>query len=66
MGAVAVWRTLVVHCDRDMLPHESLHSRADGTMHGVTTLCEYAGSLLVAAKGAGMLLRVPLNRQAVL
>ena len=52
---------LVVRCDERMQPLRSYHSRADGRVHGVTAVCEWRGSLLVAAKGAGEIvsLRVP-------
>jgi len=44
---------LVVRCDSTMRPIESFHSRADGTLHGVTSLAEFDGHLLVGAKGSG-------------
>jgi hypothetical protein len=45
---------LVVRCDAAMRPLASFHSRADGTIHGVTSLVEMNGTLLVGAKGSGV------------
>jgi hypothetical protein len=42
-----------------MIPLESWHSRADGTMHGITSVCETAGTTYAASRGSGMLLRLP-------
>ena len=53
---------LVVQCDKAMRPIESFHSRADGHVHGVTSLSEYGGYLFVAAKGSGAV--VALNAQS--
>ncbi len=44
---------LVARCDAAMRPLASFHSRADGNIHGVTSLAESGGALLVGAKGAG-------------
>jgi len=49
---------LVVRCDADMRPRTSFHSRADGSIHGVTALVEQDGALLVGAKGSGALVRL--------
>jgi hypothetical protein len=49
---------LVVRCDASMRPVASFHSRADGSTHGVTTLIESGGALLVGAKGAGAIVRL--------
>jgi len=45
---------LVVRCDAAMRPVASFHSRADGSIHGVTSLVEANGRLLVGAKGSGV------------
>jgi hypothetical protein len=45
---------LVVRCDRLMRPLTSFHSRADGNIHGVTSLAEQDGRLFVGAKGSGV------------
>jgi hypothetical protein len=44
---------LVVRCDARGKPIGSFHSRADGHVHGVTSLCEWDGRLFVAARGSG-------------
>lgn len=49
---------LVVRLDDALLPTASLHSRADGTAHGVTSVCEHGGYLIASAKGPGRALRV--------
>jgi hypothetical protein len=45
---------LVVRCDAAMRPLASYHSRADGSIHGVTSLVETSGTLLVGARGSGV------------
>jgi hypothetical protein len=45
---------LVCHCDGTMRPRWSMHSRADGHVHGITTLCEWDGTLFAGAKGSGL------------
>ena len=42
---------LVVRLDASMAPLFSLHSRANGTRHGVTAVLEQEGRLLIACKG---------------
>jgi hypothetical protein len=49
---------LVVRCDANMRPLASFHSRADGAIHGVTSLVESGGALLVGAKGSGAIVRL--------
>jgi hypothetical protein len=49
---------MVVRLDRDMAPFSSYHSRADGMMHGIASAIELNGSLYVASRGAGTLLRL--------
>jgi hypothetical protein len=53
---------LVVRCDGAMRPVASFHSRADGSIHGVTSLVETNGRLLVGARGSGAV--VALNPDA--
>jgi hypothetical protein len=36
----------------------SYHSRADGVIHGVTSVCEDRDDLLVGAKGPGVVVRL--------
>jgi hypothetical protein len=49
---------LVARCNSRMRPFASLHSRADGTVHGVTSCCEIGGVLYAAAKGSGRVVAV--------
>lgn len=63
MGILKPWAPsgsygLAVRCDHAMAPLESWHSRADGTMHGITSVCTIGGATYAASKGAGMLLRL--------
>jgi hypothetical protein len=51
---------LVAHCDSAMRPTASYHSRADGNVHGVTSICETNNTLLVAAKGSGVIVAIDL------
>jgi hypothetical protein len=63
MGILKPWAAtrsygLVVRCDAAMQPMFSYHSRADGVIHGITSVCEDRADLLVAAKGPGVLARL--------
>jgi len=63
MGILKPWAPsstygLVVRCDAAGRPVASYHSRADGTMHGVTAVCETEDGVFAASRGAGMLLRL--------
>lgn len=63
MGIIKPWAPsrsygLVVKCDADMVPLESWHSRADGTIHGVTSIIEHRGVVCAASRGAGVLVRL--------
>ncbi len=63
MGIIKPWAPsrsygLVVKCDAACRPVASWHSRADGTMHGVTSVVECGGDVLATARGAGTLLRL--------
>jgi hypothetical protein len=46
---------LVALCDGHMHPIASAHSRADGKVHGVTSLAERDGVLFAGAKGSGVI-----------
>ncbi|PDQ22364.1 strictosidine synthase [Mesorhizobium sanjuanii] len=64
MGVLKPWAPsrsygLVARCDGSGLPRESWHSRADGSMHGITSVCEHGGSVYAASRGSGTLLRLP-------
>lgn len=61
MGVLKPWAPslscgLVVACDVGMRPCASWHSRTDGSRHGVTSVCEHGGRVLVAARDAGTLM----------
>jgi hypothetical protein len=63
MGQMKPWAAtrsygLVVRCDAAMQPVRSWHSRADGRMHGIVSVCEDGSDLLAAAKGPGHVLRL--------
>ncbi|HEY6632405.1 MAG TPA: strictosidine synthase [Rhizobiaceae bacterium] len=49
---------LVVRCDEHMGMQRSYHSRADGDVHGVTSLCESGGRVLAAAQGSGKIVAI--------
>ena len=50
---------LVIHCDQNMKPLSSFHSRADGTVHGTLSACETGDDLLVASRGGSRVVRLP-------
>ncbi|MBN9072964.1 MAG: strictosidine synthase [Rhizobiales bacterium] len=53
------WSTgLVVRCGDDMAMLRSYQSRADGEVHGVTSICETGGRLLAGAKGSGRIVAI--------
>lgn len=53
------WSTgLVVRCDKDMAMLRNYQSRADGGVHGVTSICEVEGRLLVGARGSGKIVAI--------
>lgn len=59
MGVIKPWGPsrsygLIVKCDVEMTPLESWHSRADGTLHGITSIIEHKGSAYAASRGAGV------------
>ncbi|TGV51647.1 hypothetical protein EN784_49115 [bacterium M00.F.Ca.ET.141.01.1.1] len=51
---------LVVRLDQNMQPRFSLHSRANGTRHGICSVAERDGGLLIASKGGDCVLAVDL------
>jgi hypothetical protein len=51
---------LVVRLDADFNPIESMHSRANGKRHGITSCLQINGSLLATSKGSGAILNVDL------
>jgi hypothetical protein len=54
---------LAVKLDRDFIPTTSLHSRADGKRHGVTSCLENRGELIVACRGDNALVSAELARE---
>ena len=63
LGIVKPWGPtrsygFVIHLDPSGIPTISLHSRADGKRHGVTSCIEFGGRLLVASKGGDAVLEV--------
>jgi sugar lactone lactonase YvrE len=66
MGVVKPWAPprsygLVIRLNAEGVPLYALHSRADGSNHGVVAAIEVDGSLFVLAKGPGRLLRLKLS-----
>ncbi len=64
MGVVKPWAPprsygLVIRLSADGAPLYSLHSRVDGTNHGVVSAIEFKGDLFMVAKGPGRVLRLP-------
>jgi len=53
---------LIIRLDSDFRPVASLHSRADGSRHGITSCLEHHGRLLIAVKGDGMVASYPIDR----
>ncbi len=49
---------LVARLDAEMTPRHSLHSRANGSHHGICSTLEHDGHLYVASRGGGCVLRV--------
>lgn len=50
---------LVVRLDADFQPLFSMHSRADGRRHGITSCLEIDGRLLVTSKGGNLIISLP-------
>ncbi|TPL94309.1 hypothetical protein [Mesorhizobium sp. B2-3-10] len=51
---------LVVKLDQNMQPQFSLHSRANGTRHGICSVVEKGGQLFIASRGGDCVLAVDL------
>lgn len=52
---------LAIKLDADFLPRLSLHSRADGNTHGITSLIEHQGRVYAAARGDGVVVSIGLG-----
>jgi hypothetical protein len=66
MGVVKPWAPprsygLVIRIDAGGAPLYSLHSRVDGTNHGVVAAVECDRHLVMVAKGPGRILRLPID-----
>jgi hypothetical protein len=66
MGVMKPWAPprsygLVLRVASDGQVLGSLHSQVDGRHHGITGVVEHNGRLLVASKGSGKLLAVPID-----
>jgi hypothetical protein len=65
MGVIKPWAPprsygLIIRLSAAGAPIFSLHSRADGTNHGIVSAIETGGDLLMIAKGPGRVLRLPI------
>lgn len=63
MGIIKPWAPtwsygLVVALDGEFAPVASFHSRADGTRHGITSVCMHAGKIAAGSKGAGSVVQL--------
>ncbi|MBO6718297.1 MAG: hypothetical protein JJ913_10110 [Rhizobiaceae bacterium] len=66
LGVVKPWAPamsagLSVRLDEAFQPVASLQSRADGSTHGVTSVLEHDGQVYVAARGDGVVVRLPTS-----
>lgn len=55
---------LVALLDASFQPTGSIHSRANGTRHGITSAIETSGKILAASKGGDVVLSLPSQRAA--
>jgi len=65
MGILKPWAPtrsygLVVELNRNFTPIRSLHSRAGGRRHGITSAVEFDGRLWLTSKGGGEVVALPL------
>jgi hypothetical protein len=56
---------LVVELDAGLAPVRSFHSRADGNRHGVVSVCEWAGEVVFASRGNGVICALPASQSNV-
>lgn len=52
---------LAVQLDTDLLPVRSFHSRADGSRHGIVSICEWQDRVVFASRGDDLLCTLPLD-----
>lgn len=55
---------LVARLDENGQAIESLHSRASGKLHGITSIQDLNGRILLASKGHGKIAEIPTSAQA--
>jgi hypothetical protein len=65
MGVLKPWAPtlsygLVIELDGNFVPLQSLHSRAGGRRHGITSALEFDGQLWLTAKGGDEVVRIEL------
>lgn len=66
MGITKPWAPtqsygLVILFNSMLEPIRSHHSRADGTVHGIVSICEWQGNLLAASKASGRIVQLPIG-----
>ena len=66
MGVLKPWAPsrsygLIIKLNDDFEPTLSLHSRADGSRHGTTSVLEHSETLFVASKGGDVVLSMPVE-----
>jgi hypothetical protein len=66
MGVLKPWAPsrsygLVIKLNDDFEPTLSLHSRADGSRHGTTSVLEHSETLFVASRGGDVVLALPVE-----
>lgn len=69
MGILKPWAPtrsygLVVELNENFVPVRSLHSRADGRRHGITSAIEHDGQLWLTSRGGDEVIALDLDRQA--
>lgn len=52
---------LLIRLDESLEPRASLHSRADGRRHGITSCVEFEGRLVATSKGGDAIVSIPLD-----
>ena len=67
MGVLKPWAPsrsygLIIKLDDDFEPTLSLHSRADGSRHGTTSVLEHSATLFVASKGGDVVVAMPVEQ----
>jgi hypothetical protein len=66
MGILKPWAPtrsygLVVRLDAGFAPVSSMHSRADGHRHGITSAVEWNGELLISSRGGDEVIATPIR-----